>query len=108
MTVAKVQGIITKRRKYKALKIQISFPGCKSKFAEQLNGLRSTTPGTTRIAPNASATQAVHTTTTDMMRCLNFTVLFEPFIIMTTTTAKTAINADLSFPPIAMIARKIL
>ena len=106
MTVAKVLGIITKRRKYKALKIQISFPGCKSKFAEQLNGLRSTTPGTTRIAP--SATQAVHITTTDMMRCLNFTALFELFIIMTTTTAKTAINADLSFPPIAMIARKIL
>ena len=103
--MAKVNGIITNKRKYATLKIQISVPGWKYKPVEQLNGLSSTTPGTRRIAP--TATQAIHTTTTDMMRYLNFTALFEHFMIITTTTAKTAINADLPFPPIAKIARII-
>ena len=43
----------------------------------------------------------------EVLRYLNFTALFEHFMITTTTTAKTAINADLPFPPIAMIARRI-
>ena len=59
----------------------------------------------TKIAP--TATHAIHTTTTEMIRYLNFTALFEHFMITTTTTAKMAINADLPFPPIAMIARKV-
>ena len=99
-----MQGIITKKRKYGTAKTHNSFPDIIATSAKHL--LRSTTPGTKRTAP--TATQAVHTTTTEMMRYLSVTALFEHFIIMTTTTAKTAINADLSFPPIAMIARKIL
>ena len=63
------------------------------------------TPRTTRIAP--TTTQAIHTTTTEMMRYLSFTALFEYYMITTTKTAKTAINTDLPFPTIAEIARMI-
>ena len=104
MMIAKVEGIITKKRKYEAVKIHTSFPGWNVKPAER--DLSSTTPGITTVAP--TATQAIHTTTTEMIRYLNFTELVEFFMIMTTTTAKTAINADLPFPPIAMIAIKSL
>ena len=99
-----MQGIITKKRKYGTAKTHNFTPARNITSAK--HWLRSTTPGTTRVAP--SATQAVHTTITEMMRYLSFTALFEHFMITTTTTAKTAINADLPFPPIAVIARKIL
>ena len=102
MEIAKVKGIITKKRKYEAVKIHNSFPGWNIKPIEQEMSYN------TRDNKNCS-----NCNTGNPHNHHRDDKIFELYSTVWTLhdndnwNCKTAINAGLLFPPIAVIARKI-